>query len=77
MRRGRERWIGAGRYPTISRTHSGGGGGSGIDVARLERDMAKEGISEGLVQNQRWAREPHIRETPAFIVGDEVIPGGL
>jgi protein-disulfide isomerase len=48
---------------------------SGLDIARLEKDMADPSVSEALDRNFRLQRALNIEGTPALIVGTEFIPG--
>ena len=48
---------------------------SGLDVARLEKDMADPSVSEALDRNFQLQRALNIEGTPAVIVGTEFIPG--
>ena len=47
----------------------------GLDVDQLRVDMQAPEIREELNDNIRLAQELGIRGTPAFIIGDEIIPG--
>jgi protein-disulfide isomerase len=49
----------------------------GLDVDRLKRDMASPAISEQLKANLALADELNIHGTPAFIVGDHLVPGAV
>jgi protein-disulfide isomerase len=49
----------------------------GLDVERLKRDMADPEIDRMLQANQQLALALGIRGTPAFIVGDEIVPGAV
>lgn len=50
---------------------------AGLDAERLERDMAKEEWQQTIDRNRRLAKDLGINGTPAFIVGDDLIPGAL
>jgi protein-disulfide isomerase len=50
---------------------------AGIDVERLKRDMADPEIDRMLRANQQLAAKLDIRGTPAFIVGNEIVPGAV
>ncbi|MEK9660804.1 MAG: DsbA family protein [Alphaproteobacteria bacterium] len=50
---------------------------SGVDMAQLRADMADPEIAAVIAENLRLAREIGINGTPAFIVGDEMIPGAV
>lgn len=47
----------------------------GLDVNQLRTDMQSPEIREELNDNIRLAQQLGIRGTPAFIIGDEIIPG--
>lgn len=49
----------------------------GLDVERLKKDMASPEISRYLEKNTELAEELNIRGTPAFIVGDKLVPGAV
>lgn len=49
----------------------------GLDVARLEKDMAAPEIAASLKRNYDLGEAIGIRGTPAFIVGDDFIPGAI
>jgi protein-disulfide isomerase len=49
----------------------------GLDPARLKTDMAKSDIDARIKRNLELAHALDIRGTPAFIVGDELIPGAV
>ncbi len=49
----------------------------GLDVGRLERDMASPEVAQQLKANLALADELDIHGTPAFIVGDHVVPGAV
>jgi protein-disulfide isomerase len=49
----------------------------GIDVERLRQDMEAPDIADQLERNHALARAIGIRGTPAFIIGDELVPGAL
>ncbi len=50
-------------------------GQSGLDTARLEKDMADPSVSEALDRNFQLQRALNIEGTPALIVGTEFVPG--
>ena len=52
-------------------------GAVGLDVERLKRDMAAPEIYHALKANLDLAEALDIRGTPAFIVGDQIIPGAI
>jgi protein-disulfide isomerase len=49
----------------------------GLDVNRLEADMDSEQIGELIDRNYRLASQLGIEGTPAFVIGDELIPGAV
>ena len=49
----------------------------GVDVVRLEQDMKAPEVSATIEGNRALASELGITGTPAFIVGDELVPGAL
>jgi protein-disulfide isomerase len=49
----------------------------GIDVARLEKDMQDPAIVDSLNRNLSLGEAIGVRGTPAFVVGDEMIPGAI
>ncbi len=49
----------------------------GIDVERLRKDMADPAIAEMIRRNNELAGALKITGTPAFIVGDRLIPGAV
>ena len=52
-------------------------GSVGLDVERLKRDMAAPEIDRMLKANSSLAEALEIRGTPAFVVGDEIVPGAI
>ncbi len=49
----------------------------GIDYSRLQKDMADPQIDEQINRNQRLAGSLDISGTPAYIIGDQIIPGAI
>jgi predicted DsbA family dithiol-disulfide isomerase len=49
----------------------------GLDAERLASDMQSPAIERQLQANLALARELGIEGTPAFVVGDELIPGAV
>ncbi len=49
----------------------------GLDVARLERDMADPVIQRRIDANLNLARILGIQGTPALVIGDKLIPGAV
>jgi len=50
---------------------------AGLNVTRLEQDMAREEWQRIIDQNRRLAKDLGINGTPAFIVGNDLVPGAL
>jgi protein-disulfide isomerase len=50
---------------------------SGADMARLERDLASEEIAATLEENAKLARALGISGTPAYVVGQVIVPGAV
>ncbi len=49
----------------------------GLDTKRLKRDMDSPDIDEEIKQNLELARTLQINGTPAFIVGNQIVPGAV
>jgi protein-disulfide isomerase len=49
----------------------------GLDGERLKKDMAAPEIEAAIQANKKLAEDMGIRGTPAFIVGDEIVPGAI
>ena len=49
----------------------------GLDVPRLEQDMTSGAIDAMLEKNFALARALDVRGTPAFVIGEELVPGAL
>jgi len=49
----------------------------GLDVARLEQDMQDPAIAETINRNYALAEALGIKGTPAFIIGNELVPGAI
>jgi protein-disulfide isomerase len=49
----------------------------GLDVARLKRDMAAPQIGEAIAANMKLADALNINGTPAFVIGERVVPGAV
>jgi protein-disulfide isomerase len=49
----------------------------GLDVAQLRRDMATPQISGAIEANMKLADALGINGTPAFVIGDQVVPGAV
>ncbi len=50
---------------------------TGLDVERLKKDAQGKDIAEILGRNMSIAEALDINGTPAFIIGDEIVPGAL
>jgi len=50
---------------------------AGLDSDRLKRDMAAPEIDRALKANAALAEALDIRGTPAFVVGDDIVPGAI
>lgn len=49
----------------------------GLDWTRLQKDMADPAIQQTLQQNREIAQSLDVRGTPAFIIGQEFVPGAI
>ncbi len=49
----------------------------GLDVEQLRTDMESDAVAREIAANMALAQALGIRGTPAFIVGDQVIPGAV
>ena len=49
----------------------------GLDVDRLRRDMADGTIDDSIRRNRELARALDVNGTPAFVIGDTVVPGAV
>ena len=49
----------------------------GLDIERLQQDMADPEIAAYLGETQRLARELGITGTPAFVIGNTLVPGAV
>jgi protein-disulfide isomerase len=52
-------------------------GSVGLDVDKLKHDMASPEIAQTIKANMKLADALDIRGTPAFIIGDKVVPGAV
>jgi protein-disulfide isomerase len=50
---------------------------AGLDVARLKADMARPEIAAMFDRNVQLARSLSLTGTPAFVIGDRVVPGAV
>jgi protein-disulfide isomerase len=51
--------------------------GVGLDVEQLREDMGSDAVTAEIAANMDLARALQINGTPAFVVGDQVIPGAV
>jgi protein-disulfide isomerase len=49
----------------------------GVDMDRLEKDMANPDVRDGIEETLRTADELQINGTPSFVVGQEVVVGAV
>jgi len=49
----------------------------GLDMARLQKDMQGQDVQAALQENMGLADKLSLSGTPAFIIGDQVIPGAV
>ena len=49
----------------------------GLDIDRLKKDMDSAEVTEELNRSNIWAQRLGISGTPAFVIGDELIPGAI
>ena len=47
----------------------------GLDIDKLKRDMASREFGQQIMENLKLAGALDIRGTPAFVIGDKVVPG--
>lgn len=50
---------------------------AGLDVGRLRADMESDDIDRAIRENLMLARRLNIQGTPAFVIGERVIPGAI
>jgi protein-disulfide isomerase len=50
---------------------------AGLDVARLEVDMASDEVAKTLQENATLARALGINGTPGYVIGDSIVPGAI
>ena len=62
--------LGKDRVLAMAREHK-------LDVDRLERDMDSSDIQSAIEANLQLAAALKIEGTPAFVVGDQIVPGAL
>jgi protein-disulfide isomerase len=49
----------------------------GLDMVKLKKDMSDPAIVDTLMRNRALAQTLAINGTPAFVIGDKVVPGYL
>jgi protein-disulfide isomerase len=49
--------------------------GVGLDMAKIEFDMESDAVSHAIAANMKLAQQLNVDGTPAFIIGDEMLPG--
>ncbi len=49
----------------------------GLDIDRLKKDMDSAEVTEELNRSNIWAQRLGVSGTPAFVIGDELIPGAI
>jgi protein-disulfide isomerase len=49
----------------------------GLDIDKLKKDMESAEVAEELDRSSVWAQRLGIGGTPAFIIGEELIPGAI
>jgi protein-disulfide isomerase len=52
-------------------------GSVGLDVDKLKRDMGSPEIAQAIKDNMKLADALDIHGTPAFVIGDKVVPGAV
>ena len=50
---------------------------SGLDAIRLAQDMETPDITESIARNHALAEALGVRGTPAFVIGDQLVPGAM
>ncbi len=50
---------------------------SGLDVDRLQEDMKSSPVQDEIKRNFELAENLGIRGTPAFVIGDQLVPGAI
>lgn len=49
----------------------------GLDAQRLKADMSRPEIGAQIERNRALARDLGIRGTPAFVIGEQIVPGAI
>ena len=52
-------------------------GNAGLDLERLQKDMADPRVDAEIAANMRLAEQLNIRGTPTFVIGDTLVPGAI
>ncbi|WP_419799582.1 MAG: DsbA family protein [Terasakiella sp.] len=50
---------------------------TGLDIARLKADMQSDEVNAEILSTRAIAQRLNISGTPAFIIGDQIIPGAI
>lgn len=50
---------------------------AGLDMAKLRKDMESESVQAEIDANLALARQLGIQGTPAFVIGDTLVPGAI
>ncbi len=65
------------RGPANRETALAAAGSAGLDLARLEKDMTSQEVSETIAESAKLAQALGIRGTPGYVIGNAVIPGAI
>jgi protein-disulfide isomerase len=49
----------------------------GLDMARLQRDMGGEEVAAAIAENASLGDKLGLSGTPAYVIGDEIVPGAV
>jgi len=49
----------------------------GLDLEKLKKDMESVEVQQELERNSVWAQRLGVNGTPAFVIGEELIPGAI
>jgi protein-disulfide isomerase len=49
----------------------------GLDVAKLKKDMEGADVADAIARNKELARSLNVEGTPAFVIGETVLPGAI
>ncbi|WP_456405204.1 DsbA family protein [Thiolapillus sp.] len=50
---------------------------AGLDLEKLKKDMESPEVEQELARNSVWAQRLGVNGTPAFVIGEELIPGAI